>query len=85
MQNIYEQCCRYQGQVVSIRCRDGRKHVGRIVRVTGRHVYIQPTGPRSLGGFGLGYWGGYGYGYYRPFAIPLAFITGLAVGSLFFW
>ncbi|MFS0863270.1 hypothetical protein [Fredinandcohnia sp. 179-A 10B2 NHS] len=85
--NIYDQCCRYQGRVVNIRCRDGNRHSGRIVRVTRRNVYIEPSGPRSLGGFGLGYWGGYyggGYGY-RPYAIPLAFITGLAIGGLLFW
>ena len=84
--NYYETCCRYKGRVVNITCRDGKRHVGRIVDVTRRHVYIQPIGPsgRNLGGFGYGYYGGYGY-YRRPFAVPLAFITGLALGGLFFW
>lgn len=78
---MYEICKRYQGRVVRITCRDGNVHHGRIVDVTRKHVYIAPIA-RNLGGFGYGYYGGWGYGY-RPYAIPLAFITGLALGGLF--
>lgn len=78
----YDLCCRYQGRVVSICCRDGKRHTGKIVRVTNSHVYIQPVDGRNMGGFGFGFWGGYG-GFYRPYAIPLAFITGVVLGGLF--
>jgi hypothetical protein len=76
-------CCRYRGQVVTIRDRSGRVHHGRIVNVTPTHVYIAPQGPRSLGGYGYGFYGGWRFG--APFAIPLAFIAGFALGGLFFW
>ncbi|MCH1626372.1 hypothetical protein [Fredinandcohnia quinoae] len=82
MANYYDVCCRYQGRVVNIRCKNGKRHVGRILRVTNSHVYIQPFGERNLGGFSYGFWGGYG-GFYRPYAIPLAFITGVVLGGLF--
>jgi hypothetical protein len=83
--NYYETCCRYKGRVVNITCRDGKRHVGRIVDVNRRHVYIEPLGSRGsgLGGFGYGYYRRPGF--FRPIAIPLAFITGLALGGLFFW
>lgn len=80
MNNYYDLCCRYHGKHVTIKCRDGKIHNGKIVRVTRRNVYIQPIRPNQLGGFGYGY-----YGYYRPYAVPLAFIAGVAIGSLFFW
>lgn len=82
MSHYYGICQRYHGKVVSITCRDGRKHVGRIVRVTPRMVYIQPTGG-VRGGYGYGFYGGWGWGY--PIGIPLAFITGVVLGGLLFW
>lgn len=85
-QHYYDLCCKHYGKTVRITDRVGRTHVGKIVRVTERNVYIQQTG-RNLGGLGYGFFGpGFGYGYgYNPYAIPLSFITGLAVGGLFFW
>ncbi|MCM3617249.1 hypothetical protein M3936_06645 [Sutcliffiella horikoshii] len=86
MSQFYNQCCRYQGQMVTVRCRGGVSHHGRIVRVSPSHVYIQPTGRNRFGGFGMGFWGGYygGYGY-NPVAVPLAFVTGVVLGGLLFW
>ncbi|NLP52689.1 MULTISPECIES: hypothetical protein [Bacillaceae] len=86
MSQFYNQCRRYQGQMVTVRCRDGSSHHGRIVRVSPSHVYIQPTGGNRFGGYGMGFWGGYygGYGY-NPVAVPLAFVTGVVLGGLLFW
>jgi hypothetical protein len=86
MSQFYYQCRRYQGQMVTVRCRDGSSHHGRIVRVSPSHVYLQPAGGNRFGGFGMGFWGGYygGYGY-NPVAVPLAFITGVVLGGLLFW
>jgi hypothetical protein len=83
MNNYYDLCCRYQGRHVTIRERSGKVHSGRITRVTRSHVYLEPRGGRNLGGFGYGFYGGYGYR--RPYAVPLAFVSGLVLGSLFFW
>ncbi|MCA1030380.1 hypothetical protein LCL95_04910 [Bacillus timonensis] len=84
--HYYEICNRYRGRVVNISCKDGKKHVGRIINVTRSHVYLEPFQQRNFGGFGYGYYGrGYGYGFRRPFAVPLAFISGLVLGGLFFW
>lgn len=88
MSHYYNLCQRYHGQNVTLTCRDGSRHVGRIVRVTPRTVYIQPVGGRRLGGFGFGFYGGYYggfYGGYSPIGIPLAFVTGLVLGGLLFW
>lgn len=84
MSQFYHQCQRYHGQVVTVKCRDGSNHSGRIVRVSPSHVYIQPTGKRNLGGFGMGFYGGF-YGGYSPIAVPLAFVTGIVLGGLLFW
>lgn len=88
MSQFYQQCQRYQGQVVTIRCRDGSSHCGRIMRVSPSHVYIQPNRRGALNGFGMGYYPGYGgypgYGY-NPVAVPLAFVTGIVLGGLLFW
>jgi len=84
--NYYDLCCRYQGRIVTITDRNGKKHCGRIDRVTRSHVYITPRTGRNLGGFGYGYYGySYGYGWGRPYAVPLAFVTGLVLGGLLFW
>ncbi|WP_223701933.1 hypothetical protein [Sutcliffiella deserti] len=87
MSQYYHQCRRYQGQVVTVKCRDGSSHHGRIVRVSPSHVYIQSNNRGGLGGFGMGFYGGYGgyYGGYRPYAVPLAFVTGIVLGGLLFW
>ena len=84
MSHYYNLCQRYHGQNVTLSCRDGSRYSGRIVRVTPRTVYIQPTGGRSFGGFGYGYYGGF-YGGYSPIGIPLAFVTGLVLGGLLLW
>ncbi|CAG9621998.1 hypothetical protein [Sutcliffiella rhizosphaerae] len=86
MSHFYNQCQRYRGQTVTVRCRDGSSHHGRIVRVSPSHVYLQPVGRHRFGGYGLGFWGGGygGYGY-SPVAVPLAFVTGVVLGSLLFW
>ncbi|MBD1379036.1 hypothetical protein [Metabacillus arenae] len=82
-QDYYRLCCQHRGKVARITDRAGRTHVGRIVNVTRRKVYIQPMGPRG-GGYGLGFWGGGYYpGYYYPYGIGLGFITGLVIGGLF--
>ncbi|WP_096154374.1 MULTISPECIES: hypothetical protein [Bacillus] len=85
MSHFYNQCQRYHGQNVTLTCRDGSRHTGRIVRVTPRTVYIQPSGGRQLGGFGYGFYGGYYGRGYSPVAVPLAFITGIVLGGLLFW
>lgn len=86
VKHFYGLCCKHRGKVVRLTDRAGRAHVGRIINVTPSHVYIQPI-RRNLGGFGYGFFGpGFGFGgFHRPFAVPLAFLTGLAVGGLFFW
>ncbi|MFC4322317.1 hypothetical protein [Litchfieldia salsa] len=80
--NYYDMCCRYKGRTVTITDKAGKQHCGRIVDVTRTHVYIAPQGGRNLGGFSYGFYGGWGY---RPYAVPLAFIGGLALGAAFFW
>lgn len=85
-QNYYNLCCQYHGKVVRINDRFGNVHVGKIMRVTPNKVYIQ-SNQRPPRGFGYGFYGypyGYGYGY-GVYGIGLGFITGLALGSLFFW
>lgn len=83
VQHYHGLCHRYMGRAVEIRTRDGRIHRGVIRRVTGNRVYIQPIGRRrNLGGYGYGY---YGYGGWGWYGIGLGFITGLVLGSLFFW
>jgi hypothetical protein len=80
--NYYDLCCRHHGRFVTIRDRFGRVYNGRIIRVSRTHVFLQPRGPRNLGGFGFGFWSPFGF--FSPFAIPLAFIAGFALGGLFF-
>ncbi|MFY4776875.1 hypothetical protein [Metabacillus sp. RGM 3146] len=79
-------CQRYHGQNVRITHRDGNVHVGRIVRVTPTHVFIQPYRGRG-GGYGMGYYGrrygGYGWG--AAYGIGLGFIAGVALAGIFFW
>lgn len=75
--NYFDVCNKYRGKVVRITDRNSRVHVGRITRVTKKHVWIQPVGNRGYGYWGWGY-GGYGY------PIGLGFITGFALGALFF-
>lgn len=82
--NVYELCCKHQGRVATLHLRGGKTHRGKIVDVTPTHVYLQPIGGRNLGGLGYGFYGGFGFGY-RPFAVPLALVTGFALGSLFWW
>ncbi len=77
--NYYDLCCKYKGRHVSITDKRGKVHNGRIVDVTRTHVYLAPVGGRGLGGYGFGW----GWGWGAPFAIPLAFIGGFALGSLF--
>ncbi|KAB2494423.1 hypothetical protein [Priestia endophytica] len=78
----YNLCCRYKGRMVRINDRHGRTHVGRIMNVTQRQVFIQPM----QGGRGFGYFGGYGYGYGygAAYGVALGAITGIALASLFF-
>jgi hypothetical protein len=88
--HYYRLCCRHYGKPARIIDRAGRRHFGRIVKVTPTHVHIQPS-RRRIAGFGYGYyrpWGGYGgyggYGYgYNTYAVPLSFIAGLIVGGIF--
>jgi hypothetical protein len=82
-QHYYDICCRYQGKDVRINDRNGRVHVGRILKVTRNKVYIEPRLQR--GGYGIGFYGGYGYGYGYPYGIGLGFITGIVLGGLLFW
>ncbi|WP_391203544.1 hypothetical protein [Psychrobacillus sp. L4] len=83
--NLYNQCCRYHGQRVRITSRDGRVHLGQITRINRQTVWIRPS--QSLGGFGMGYYGGYGgyggdgFGY----GIALGAITGIVLAAAFFW
>lgn len=60
--NYYELCCQHRGRVVSIYEKTGRVHVGKIVDVDERYVWLSPTSARSRG-FGYGYQG-YGYNAY---------------------
>lgn len=65
MQNYYHLCRQDQGKVARITERNGRVHVGRIVRVTNSKVYIAPVGGRHRG-YGFGYWGGGWGGWEQP-------------------
>ncbi|MGD6815901.1 hypothetical protein [Metabacillus sp. 84] len=80
-------CSQHRGKHARITDRFGNVHSGRIVNVTRSRVYIQPNGPRPRGAFGMGFYGrGYGYyPYYPAYGIGLGFITGLAIGGLFFF
>lgn len=51
--NLYNQCCRLQGQRVRITCNDGRAYVGEITRVNRNMVWIRPE--ENLGGYSLGF------------------------------
>lgn len=82
--NLYNQCCRFHGQRVRVTCNDGRVHVGEITRVSRNMVWIRPE--ENLGGYGLGFFGGYGESGFRfGFGIALGAITGIALASAFFW
>ncbi|MCD7913114.1 hypothetical protein BvL003_09880 [Bacillus velezensis] len=84
MQNYYHLCRQHQGKVARITERNGRVHVGRIVRVTNSKVYITPVDGRHRG-YGFGYWGGGWGGWGAAYGIGLGFITGFALGGLLFW
>ncbi|WP_044748446.1 hypothetical protein [Bacillus alveayuensis] len=85
----YGLCCKNIGRAVSIKTIDGRIHRGLITRVTPTKVYLRPLGRnRRLGGFGLGYYGGYGWGGFGlGFGLGIAFgaIATLAFLPFFFW
>ncbi len=49
-------CRRYTGKTVKITDRSGKVHVGRISRVSGEKVYIEPL--KSRRGYGYGFFGG---------------------------
>lgn len=86
----YHLCCRYRGRFVQIKDRFGRVHRGVITRVTPTHVFLRPNqyrGPRNVGGFGFGFFGGpfFGFGA-AAFAISLAAIVAIAaIPFAFFW
>ena len=80
--DLYNQCCRFNGQRVRITCHDGRVHVGAITRVNRNMVWIRPD--ENLGGYGLGFFGGYGESGFG-FGIALGAIAGIALASAFFW
>lgn len=86
----YDLCCQHKGKVVRIHERNGRAHVGRIVEVDEKYVWIERQS-REVSGFGYGFWGpGWGWGYRRPYygyAVPvaLAAIGGFALGAAFLW
>lgn len=77
-QSAYNLCCKYQGKRVRITDNCGNTHVGRIMKVDNRMVWLMP----DSAGYGIGFWGfgapGFGYG------IALGAITGIALASIFF-
>jgi hypothetical protein len=84
----YDLCCKHHGRVVTIRERNGNKHVGRIAEINRTHVYLELVSPqsrRNLGGFGYGFYHPYGFGRRRFVPIALAAIGGFALGAAFFW
>lgn len=85
--NVYDLCCRYHGQRVRITCQDGSQHVGKITRVDRDIVWMQPD--EDLGGYGLGFFGGFGDGRFRTRRFGIGFalgaITGIVLASAFFW
>ncbi|MDQ8091561.1 hypothetical protein [Bacillus amyloliquefaciens] len=83
MQNYYHICRQHHGKVARITERNGRVHVGRIVRVTRSKVYISPVGHGGHRGYGYGCWGWGGWG--AAYGIGLGLITGFALGGLLFW
>jgi len=77
VQHYHSLCNKNIGRAVVIGTRDGNFHRGIIRGVRGNRVFLEPFGPRrNLGGFGLGYRGGFGFG--RGFA----FGAGIALGSI---
>ncbi len=90
MCQYYDLCCRHRGEVVTIFETCGKRHVGRIVQIDRRNVYIEPISRGRVAGYSWGYypgWGypGYGY-YYRPWVpVALAAIGGFIVGAALFW
>ena len=81
MQNYYHLCRQHQGKVARITERNGRVHVGRIVRVTNSKVYIAPVGVTEDTGSAIGEAGEAGE---QP-TVSLGLITGFALGGLLFW
>ncbi|MFA9555919.1 hypothetical protein ACERII_01230 [Evansella sp. AB-rgal1] len=63
--NYYDLCCQHQGQVVSITETCGKQHVGKIVKVDPKNVWLEPA--RREHGFGYGYQYQYGYQGYQGY------------------
>ncbi|KUP06292.1 hypothetical protein Q73_08660 [Bacillus coahuilensis m2-6] len=83
----YDLCNRNVGQVVRVREKCGRVHVGRITRVSRSHVFINPVSPSGPRGFGYGPYGyrPFGFGFGAGLAIGFGAIAALAVVGAFFW
>jgi len=80
---LYNLCCRYNGQRVRIVDKQGRVHLGEVTRVNRDMVWIRPN--EDLGGYGLGFFGFGGYRYGFGYGIALGAIAGIALATAFFW
>ncbi|MFD0713246.1 hypothetical protein [Paenibacillus sp. GCM10027626] len=43
MTAIYQSCCSMLNRRVRIKMKSGKIHIGKVVKVTGTHVYLQKT------------------------------------------
>ncbi|MFN2745718.1 MULTISPECIES: hypothetical protein [Bacillus] len=84
MERYYRFCNQNIGRVARITDRNGRVHVGKIVRVSPNRVFIAPAIRRGGPGFGYGFYGGW-WGWGPAYGIGLGLIAGIALAGLFFW